>query len=207
MHWTLIQPWFWRVWLRSWSMAQSWFLQNKSNYLCLLFDNTLMLFFCPLSSKHKNLPSYFLKVNCVPVTQRVPYDPEKLSLEVDPPLRMGVLPLEFINIGAVHKRWHNLLAVFDTPFPHVGFLPWFTILLPYNISQYRNLRTPSLLKYSNVFYGKKERESNSWIHWIEGICLYFQSHQPKFTSRFQPLGGGCSFMVYQHTAPKSGVHL
>jgi hypothetical protein len=31
------------------------------------------------------------------MTFTVPFDPEKLPLEADPPLKMGGLPLEFIN--------------------------------------------------------------------------------------------------------------
>ena len=45
------------------------------------------------------------------------------------------------------------LAVFDTPLPHVGILTLIYLLLPSNILQHRNLRPPSALKYSDVFYG------------------------------------------------------
>ena len=59
----------------------------------------------------------------------------------------------FDNIGSVpHKRRRIFLAVLDTPLPHVGILT--LIYLTSSILQHRNLRPPSALKYSDVFYGQ-----------------------------------------------------
>ena len=52
------------------------------------------------------------------------------------------------------------LSVFDTPLPHVGILTLIYLTIPPNILQHRNFRPPPPLKYSEVFYGWPQTQSD-----------------------------------------------
>ena len=54
---------------------------------------------------------------------------------------------------AVHKRRRNFGLFWYPPPQYPFFWLWFTLLLPSNIFQHRNLRPPTPLDYSDIFYG------------------------------------------------------
>ena len=61
----------------------------------------------------------------------------------------GIVPL-LVLLGAVHKRRRNFLAVFENPFPHVGYSeiwPWFTQFLPL---QHKNFRPQWYMRVQRV---------------------------------------------------------
>ena len=62
--------------------------------------------------------------------------------------------------GSSIKDVRIYLSVFDTPLPHVGILTLIYLTIPSNILQHRNLRTPPPLKYSEVFYGWPQTQSD-----------------------------------------------